>query len=45
MYFMGNEVITWSVNDYLGLANHPEVRKVDAEAALGMVLHIRWELE
>ena len=32
MYFMGNEVITWSVNDYLGLANHPEVRKVDAEA-------------
>ena len=30
---MGNEVITWSVNDYLGLANHPEVRKVDAEAA------------
>ena len=33
MHFMGKEVITWSVNDYLGLANHSEVRKVDAEAA------------
>ena len=29
----GKEVITWSVNDYLGLANDPEVRKVDADAA------------
>ena len=32
MKFNGKEVITWSVNDYLGLANHPEVRKADAEA-------------
>jgi len=33
MKFMGKEVITWSVNDYLGLANLPEIRRVDAEAA------------
>ena len=33
MKFQGKEVITWSINDYLGLANHPEIRKVDAEAA------------
>mgnify|MGYP003323031748 CR=1 FL=1 len=33
MKFMGKEVITWSVNDYLGLANLPEIRKVDADAA------------
>ncbi len=33
MKFQGKEVIVWSVNNYLGLANHPEVRKVDAEAA------------
>ena len=33
MKFQGKDVITWSINDYLGLANHPEVRKVDAEVA------------
>ncbi len=33
MKFRGKDVITWSINDYLGLANHPEVRKVDAQAA------------
>jgi len=34
MKFQGKDVITWSINDYLGLANHPEVRKVDAEAGI-----------
>jgi len=33
MKFQGKDVITWSINDYLGLANHPDVRQVDAEAA------------
>ena len=33
MMFQGREMIIWNVNNYLGLANHPEVRKVDAEAA------------
>ncbi len=33
MYFQGKKMIVWSVNNYLGLANHPEVRAVDAEAA------------
>ena len=33
MKFNGKEIITWSVNDYLGLANHPEVRKIDSEAS------------
>ena len=33
MMFRGKEVLTWSLNNYLGLANHPEVRKVDARAA------------
>jgi glycine C-acetyltransferase len=33
MNFRGKEVIVWSLNNYLGLANHPEVRKTDADAA------------
>jgi len=33
MMFRGRELLTWSLNNYLGLANHPEVRKADAEAA------------
>jgi glycine C-acetyltransferase len=32
MKFRGKEVLTWSLNNYLGLANHPEIRKADAEA-------------
>ncbi len=33
MKFRGKEVLNWSLNNYLGLANHPEVRRVDAEAS------------
>jgi glycine C-acetyltransferase len=33
MNFRGKEMLTWSLNNYLGLANHPEVRKADAESA------------
>ena len=33
MTFNGKKVLAWTFNNYLGLANHPEVRKVDAEAA------------
>lgn len=33
MKFRGKEKIVWSLNNYLGLVNHPEVRKADAEAA------------
>jgi glycine C-acetyltransferase len=33
MMFRGKEKIVWSLNNYLGLANHPEIRKVDADAA------------
>ncbi len=32
MKFRGQEMIVWSLNNYLGLANHPEVRKADADA-------------
>jgi len=33
MHFRGKPVLVWSLNNYLGLANHPEIRKVDAEAS------------
>lgn len=33
MKFRGKEVLVWSLNNYIGLGNHPEVRKADADAA------------
>ena len=33
MVFRGKEKLVWSLNNYLGLANHPEVRKADADAS------------
>ena len=33
MKFRGKDVLNWSLNNYLGLANHPEVRKADAQGA------------
>ena len=33
MKFRGKEVLTWSLNNYLGLGNHPVIRKTDADAA------------
>ena len=38
MKFNGQDVLCWSLNNYLGLANHPEIRRVDGEAA------VRWGL-
>jgi glycine C-acetyltransferase len=34
MQFQGKDILNWSLNDYLGLANHPEVRKADTDAAI-----------
>jgi glycine C-acetyltransferase len=34
MKFRGEEVLNWSLNNYLGLGNHPEVRKADGDAAV-----------
>lgn len=34
MQFHGKEILNWSINDYLGLANHPEVRQADSDAAI-----------
>ena len=33
MYFRDKKVITWSINNYLGLSNHPEIREADTKAA------------
>ncbi len=33
MVFRGRKRLNWSLNNYLGLSNHPEIRKVDADAA------------
>ena len=33
MRFQGKEVLNWSLNNYLGLANHPDIRKADADAS------------
>ena len=34
MQFQGKPILNWSLNDYLGLANHPEVRQADTDAAI-----------
>jgi glycine C-acetyltransferase len=34
MQFQGKTILNWSLNDYLGLANHPEVRQADTDAAI-----------
>src|SRR6188474_3159904 len=34
MTFRGKKVLNWSLNNYLGLCNHPEVRKADGESAV-----------
>jgi glycine C-acetyltransferase len=36
MKFQGKDILNWSLNDYLGLANHPEVRKADTDAAIAI---------
>lgn len=42
MMFRGKEVLNWSLNNYIGLANDPEVRQADAEAAANGDWPIRW---
>ena len=38
MVFNGSEKIVWSLNNYIGLANHPEIRKADADASKDKVI-------
>ena len=42
MKFRGKEVLTWSLNNYLGLANHPRSGKLMLKLPNNMVWHIRW---
>lgn len=42
MKFQGKDVITWSINDYLGLANLPEIKKWMEKLLWNTVLHIQW---
>jgi len=42
MKFRGQEMIVWSLNNYLGLANHPAVRKADADASRGFNFNELW---
>jgi glycine C-acetyltransferase len=42
MKFNGKEVLNWSLNNYLGLANHPEVRKADGRQMLMLRLSMVW---
>ena len=37
MNFRGKEHLVWSLNNYLGLANHPEVRKADEQGAADFI--------
>jgi glycine C-acetyltransferase len=34
MKFRGKEVLVWSINNYLGMANHPKIRKADVDATV-----------
>jgi glycine C-acetyltransferase len=38
MKFRGKDMVVWSLNNYLGLANHPLVRKADTDATEGFGL-------
>jgi len=45
MIFRGKERLNWSLNNYLGLANHPEVRKADSDELQHTDLQCQWALE